>query len=272
MPFESTPQASTNSLIAVEGVPDFWTRIASARHVSLFLDYDGTLAPFHVDRMLAVPLPGTIEAIQAIRDGADTDVMIVSGRPVAEILALLGNLDLIIVGSHGYEVFRPDGSQHVANISPEQATILDRVYEEALGIFDPDRLERKAASVAAHFRGLDPQKVAEIETRLDARWRAIGSGPLVEYRPFNGGLELRAIGRTKGTVISEMLEIAPKDTLPVYIGDDETDEDAFGVLVGLGIGIKVGPMEAVTKADGRLPDSKAVLRLLRDWCTARNGA
>jgi trehalose-phosphatase len=222
--------------------------------------------------MRAVPLPGTIDAIQQIRSGGDTEVMIVSGRPVAEILALLGNLDLIIVGSHGYEVFRPDGSKHVANISPEQATILDRVYDEALRIFDPDRLERKAASVAAHFRGLDPQQVADIEERLEARWRAIGSGPLVEYRPFNGGLELRAIGRTKGTAISEMLEIAPQATLPVYNGDDETDEDAFGVLAGHGIGIKVGSMDAVTTASGRLPDSMAVLQLLRDWCMARNGA
>ncbi len=269
-----TPSSSTRHVldqtIVVDGVPDFWEQIRRAPHVSLFLDYDGTLAPFHVDRMHAVPLPGTADALKRIVDDGLADVAMVSGRPVSEVLALLGDIGVVIVGSHGYEVHRPDGVEHVIEINPEQASILDAAYEEALRLFDPERVERKAASVAAHFRGLNPLRVGEIEERLERRWRSAASIELVEFRPFNGGLELRAAGRTKGTAIEEMLAQAPANTLPVYVGDDDTDEDAFAVLAGKGIGIKVGPRDAVTKAAGRLDDCAAVRQLLIDWPKVRS--
>ncbi|MGH9174121.1 MAG: trehalose-phosphatase, partial [Vicinamibacterales bacterium] len=82
-------------------------------------------------------------------------------------------------------------------------------------------------------------------------------------------LELRAAGRTKGTAIEELLATGPDDTLPIYVGDDDTDEDAFEVLAGRGIGIKVGPPDAVTKANGRVADCEAVRQLLIDWPRGR---
>jgi trehalose 6-phosphate synthase/trehalose 6-phosphate phosphatase len=251
--------------IAVDDVPDFWNRIATAEHVSLFLDFDGTLAPFHSDRLQAFPLPGTVDAIKAIDAGDHTSVAIVSGRPITEILLLLGDVGTTIVGAHGYEVHRPGGAKHVITILPEQASILDTVYAEALESFDPARVERKAASVAAHFRGLDPLATSDVQRELERRWRAASVSDLMEFRPFNGGLELRAAGRTKGTAIEELLALAPAGSLPVYIGDDDTDEDAFAVLEGRGIGIKVGPLDAVTRASGRLEDCEAVRQLLLDW-------
>jgi trehalose-phosphatase len=256
---------STLNHTSVGGVPDFWQRVRGARHVSLFLDYDGTLAPFHVERMQAVPLPGTAEALRQVIDGGLATVALVSGRPVAEVLTLLGDLGVVVVGAHGYEVYRPDGVKHVAQILPEQHAVLDSAFEQAVNWFDPARVERKTASVAVHFRGLDPRECAAAEAELEDSWRRAAIGGLIDFRPFNGGLELRAAGRTKGTAIQELLALAPAGTLPVYAGDDETDEDAFGVLPAHGIGIKVGPMKAVTKARGRLPDPAAVLALLRAW-------
>jgi trehalose 6-phosphate phosphatase len=262
---QTAPEYYDDARYQVAGVSDFWRRIDSARHRYLFLDYDGTLAPFHVDRMQAVPLPGTTDALDAILRQGDTTVALVSGRPVAEVLALLGDVSITVVGSHGYEVRRGDGIEHVIDILPEQATVLDTVFAEALEIFDPARLERKAASVAAHFRGLDPTVIGAIEQELERRWRAAASGELLEFRPFNGGLELRAAGRNKGTAIQELLVAAPQGSVVVYIGDDDTDEDAFGALPEHGIGIKVGPSDAVTKAVGRVPDCAAVRQILIDW-------
>jgi trehalose 6-phosphate synthase/trehalose 6-phosphate phosphatase len=253
----------------VEGVPDFWEQIIAAKHVSLFLDFDGTLAPFCDDRLQAFPLPGTVDAIKAIDREDWTSVALVSGRPITEIMLLMGDLGTTIVGAHGYEVHRPSGSRHVITILPEQASILDAAFEEALSIFDPDRVERKAASVAAHFRGLDPRGTSDIQQQLERRWRAASVSDLMEFRPFNGGLELRAAGRTKGTAIEELLVVAPSGTLPIYIGDDDTDEDAFAVLEGRGVGIKVGPQDAVTKATGRVPDCETVRQLLVDWPIGR---
>ncbi len=251
----------------IGGIPDFWHRIATAQVISLFLDFDGTLAPFHPDRMMAYPLPGTLDAIRAISAQPGTTVAIVSGRPIAEIVALAGDLGVTISGAHGYELLVPNGGREVVAIPAEQGVLLDAAYRQAVEIFPPERVERKAASVAAHVRGLDPVAAAEAVERLERRWRAAGSGSLVEYRPFNGGLELRAVGRTKGTVIEEMLSSAPPNALPIYVGDDDTDEDAFQVLAGRGIGIKVGPADAVTLATGRLPDCEAVRDALLYWAT-----
>jgi trehalose-phosphatase len=256
--------------VAVGRLPAFWSRVRAARHVTLFLDYDGTLAPFHVDRLQAEPLPGTIEALRAIvADGLAT-VAIVSGRPIHEILHLLGDLPVAIVGAHGYEVRDPSGAAQVIQTSPEQAAVLDAAYATALQLFDTRRVERKAASVAAHFRGLDPRLSGDIETELERRWRGAGTTGDVEFRPFNGGIELRAAGRTKGTAILELLQSAPSGALPIYIGDDDTDEDAFAALAGHGIGIKVGPSHAVTRADGNLPNCDSVLRLLQDFVALRS--
>jgi trehalose 6-phosphate phosphatase len=261
---------ASGSRVLVEGVGDFWEQILAAEHVSLFLDFDGTLAPFCDDRLQAFPLPGTVDAIQAIDRDRSSSVAIVSGRPISEIRLLLGDVGTTIVGAHGYEVHRPSGSKHVLTILPEQASILDAAFEEALSIFDPARIERKAASVAAHFRGLDPQATSEIQQHLERRWRSASVSDLMEFRPFNGGLELRAAGRTKGTAIEELIAVAPDGTLPIYIGDDDTDEDAFAVLEGRGIGIKVGPQDAVTKAIGRVPDCETVRQLLINWPIGRS--
>jgi trehalose-phosphatase len=267
--YDVAPTSATRSRAHVDGVSDFWEQILAAEHVSLFLDFDGTLAPFCDDRLQAFPLPGTVDAIKAIDRKTSSSVAIVSGRPISEIRLLLGDVGMTIVGAHGYEVHKPSGAKHVITILPEQASILDTAFEEALGIFDPARVERKAASVAAHFRGLDPQATSEIQQHLEHRWRSASVSDLMEFRPFNGGLELRAAGRTKGTAIEELLAVAPTGTLPIYIGDDDTDEDAFAVLEDRGIGIKVGPQGAVTKAIGRVPDIETVRQLLIDWRIGR---
>jgi trehalose-phosphatase len=269
-PSAASDHLSTVDLIEIDGLPDFWQCVNAAAHVSLFLDFDGTLAPFQADRLQAFPLPGTIDALCRIIDGNLASVAFVSGRPVSEILLLMGDLGTTIVGAHGYEIHRPSGTRHVVSITPEQRSILDAAFEEAIRVFDPDRVERKAASVAAHFRGLDPRGVSDVEDLLERRWRAAGASEVMEFRPFNGGLELRAAGRTKGTAIEELLSVAPDETLPIYIGDDDTDEDAFAILAGRGIGIKVGPPGAVTRATGRVPDCESVRQILCDWPSGRS--
>ena len=81
--------APTIPLVAVAGVIDFWEQVCVAQHVSLFLDFDGTLAPFQADRLQAFPLPGTVAALDRIIDSDLASVAIVSGRPISEITLLL---------------------------------------------------------------------------------------------------------------------------------------------------------------------------------------
>jgi trehalose-phosphatase len=256
----------------IDGLPAFWTEVAATSNTALFLDYDGTLAPFQLDRMSARPLEGVIEALLQIIDASDTHLFIVSGRPTDEIVHLAGDLGLTIVGSHGWEWHRPGLGQSRAAVSAEQERLLSAAHAYAIGLLGAERVERKAASVAAHLRNLDASDVNIAREALAANWLAEAGAGVVELRPFNGGLELRALGRHKGIAVTELLAELPTDTLAVYLGDDETDEDAFRALAGFGYGIKIGEDALPTAAQGRLPSCAAALRFLLDWSRVRANA
>jgi trehalose 6-phosphate phosphatase len=253
----------------VEGLPRLWDALAEASHAALFLDYDGTLAPFHVDRMAAKPLEGVIETLLQIVASAHTHLFIVSGRPTHEIMHLAGDLGLTIVGGHGWEWHRPGVGLTRAKVSAEQERLLSAAHAFAIGLLGAQRVERKVASVAAHLRALPAHEAAAVREALSAHWLAeVGDGA-VELRSFDDGLELRALGRHKGIAVTDLLADLPVDTLAVYLGDDETDEDAFSALRGFGFGIRVGDPERPSAATGKLRSCADVPRFLLDWANVR---
>jgi len=87
----------------------------------------------------------------------------------------------------------------------------------------------------------------------------------LEVKRFNGSFELRCPGMDKGSALQVMLSRQPDDAFCVYIGYDESDEDAFKVLIGRGIGLKVGNPDVQTSATGFLPDTEAVKNFLQGW-------
>ncbi len=126
------------------------------------------------------------------------------------------------------------------------------------------------ASVALHTRGLDPALAVAMEEEVAGEWAARAPEFGLECRRFNGGVEIRCAGRDKGTALLELLARQPDTVLPVYLGDDDTDEDAFAVLRGCGIPIKVGDDRWPTAARGFLPDCQAVVEFLRAWAAHTN--
>jgi trehalose-phosphatase len=86
---------------------------------------------------------------------------------------------------------------------------------------------------------------------------------------MDGGLELRAAGRDKGMALRELIEQADKDALPVFLGDDIADEDAFREVVTRGFGIRVGPSVRPSLARGRIETCEAMVDFLRCWRSAR---
>lgn len=251
------------------GVPGFWDAVRDAPDVALLLDYDGTLAPFHVDRLKAVPLNGVAEALQELRDRTDTHVAIISGRPIAELLTLMTDPGVTIVGTHGYELRSPGTEIATIPATESQREMLDRAEKDAVGIVGKNQTERKIATVAAHFRGLDRADANQFQQELEQRWLDYADTDIVEVRKFNGGLEMRSLGRHKGVAVAEYLDSCPPGTLAVYVGDDDTDEDAFRVLAESGgYGIRVGSLEN-SAAHGSLQSCDEVLRFLRDWIKER---
>lgn len=252
------------------GIPDFWERLGTAGQTVLLLDYDGTLAPFHVNRFRAFPLPGSIDAVERIAAQPDSEVALISGRPVSEVRTLIVSERLAIVGTHGFEFYRPGRGIETWSLSDAQVRALDDGESFANDLVGAARTERKVATVAVHLRGLPETEAVRVVHQFEKFCATISEIGEMEVRGFDGGVELRAKGRDKGAAVRDLLAEFPPADLVVYIGDDDTDEDAFRDLPPGDVGIKVGPYERPTRAQGRLPSTEAVRQFLWSWISVRS--
>lgn len=246
--------------------PGLWREVGAAAHRLLILDYDGTLAPFRVVRSEALPVPGARAALRQLARSPRTRLAIVSGRPIAELEELLGPLRAVLVGEHGWETRLEGGAVVRHPVSSEQQEALGRAAIVAATAGWGERLERKRTGVVLHTRGLPPE-VEEERVRLCRElWEPECRHGLRQQR-VHGGLELRAAGRDKGSAVLELLQQLPEDARAVYVGDDQTDEDAFRALLNTGFGLRVGADDRPTLAQGRLEDPEAVAEFLAGWRT-----
>ena len=242
----------------------FWREAAAMPRRALFLDYDGTLAPFRVVRADSRPIPGVTRLLSRIAGRVDTTLAIVSGRPIAELSQLLPGLPMHLVGEHGWESQCYGSAVVHRAISGTIANALSAATHAAASAGFAKRLERKRTSVVIHFRGLASARAGRIEGEALNLWRTFARDGSLILRRTHGGLELRAAGHTKGTAVREVLTALPKETFSVYVGDDETDEDAFHEIRDRGFAVWVGS-ERNPAASGWLPSCAAVRTFLEMW-------
>lgn len=250
----------------------FLEKVRQAPERVLMLDYDGTLAPFHVDPSRAVPYPEVSMVLEEIIAAGGTRVVIVSGRPAGEVPPLLA-LDQRpeIWGSHGWERLFPDGRRVVEQAGAEARAALE---EAAAGVgallSEGARLERKLASVALHWRGLDENLAARIADRAQTAWAPIAHRSAVELLRFDGGLELRAVGCNKQYAVKAVLSEAQPESAIAYLGDDMTDEDAFRAVGRRGLSVLVRPQVRETAADVWLTPPHELVTFLRYWVVEKH--
>ncbi|MGV8074167.1 MAG: trehalose-phosphatase [Syntrophobacteraceae bacterium] len=253
-----------SSPVKVINAPDFWSRVSRSEHRLLGLDYDGTLAPFHVDPLQAYPMQGISAFLQALSEARNTTAAIISGRPVEEVAVFLGNVGVTLIGCHGFEIIHPDGNLTVRSPTGNQIECMEKAIDAAFRLGIEEKLEVKTGSVALHTRGMPPGEAAQIEEMISQEWLRLTLFDL-GCRRFNGGIEIYCNGWNKAEAFKELLGSLPPETLPVYVGDDATDEDVFRILLQGGIGIRVGSPETPTAAKGFLPDCEAVRAFLGAW-------
>lgn len=232
----------------------------------LMLDFDGTLAPFHPERMAARPYPGVAERLEAIIEGGKSRVMIISGRTIADLKKLLSLKRLPeLWGCHGAEHQLPGGEVEIAGISDNARETLEaaREWSERLGI--GDNVEVKAASVAFHWRSLPQGEAAKLKQAVQEEWSKVAESAEVALHEFDGGLELRVIGIDKGGVVREVVTKMSDDSLAAYLGDDRTDEDAFEMLAGQGLSVLVRPDLRPTVADFWIKPPEELVWFLDRW-------
>lgn len=246
---------------------EFFETLGRARERVLMLDYDGTLAPFHVDPRLALPHPNVCAVLRRIAATRRTRIVIVSGRRLEDLRAPLAMLPHDEVwASHGWE--RRGGAGPGSGAPAASA-------REALGrarssvqplVASGVRLESKIASLALHWRGLRAPDAARIRSAATEAWEPF-AGQDLELLPFDGGLEIRARGRDKGDAVRAVLGASPGSPC-AYLGDDLTDEDAFRAIRPHGLGVLVRETPRATVAQLWLSRRYEITSFLQQWCRA----
>ena len=247
----------------------FFSRLTGAADRVLMLDYDGTLAPFHEKRDKAFPYPGVEERLTKLIDSGTTRLIIVSGRAVEALIPLL-RLEILpeIRGCHGAEGHIPGKGFSKAEL-PRQTTYGLRKAEKWAASENLSRyLETKPTGLAFHWRGVPNDQAASIRERIETAWleNSIKSGLMLHE--FDGGMELRAIGITKGEAVSSTLNELPNGAVMAYLGDDLTDEDAFQALKGRGLRVLVRAEKRPTEADLWIRPPDELLSFLDRWLEA----
>lgn len=231
-------------------VPRAWSEAADARQMFrarlqsalkagaaplLICDYDGTLAPFHPDKMQAYAYTGVAERLSRIAAGP-TRLAFISGRPVGELLTLLPLAEQAeIWGMHGRQHRTPDGALRLFEPTEAQRSALDHAQQELAAQGYAGVVERKVGSVALHWRDTDalPGGRDEAEHAARAAFEPFAGAQELALLPFDGGLELRTEDRTKEHAADALLDGAAAPAA-AFLGDDVTDEDAFRAVARKG--------------------------------------
>ena len=235
-------------------------RRAAGARLALFLDYDGTLAPIAPTPDEALLPAATREALA--RAAARFPVAVLSGRAREDVEAKVGLPGLVYAGNHGFDLAGPGLDQAVSAGVPAEIAAATARLEAAVGGIPGVILEPKRFSLSVHYRLTPEARAPEIERAVDA---ALAGHPALKKGFGKKLFELRpALDWDKGKALLQILRQLGLDgpgalpLLPLYMGDDQTDEDAFRAVQGRGIGIRVADEPGETAAAYSLRDPSEV--------------
>jgi trehalose 6-phosphate phosphatase len=214
---------------------------ARGKRIAVFLDYDGTLTPI-VDTPDKAIMSEDMRQVVAELSKYCT-VGIISGRDLKDVRRMVNIDSIVYAGSHGFDIAGPEGLHTENQVGTEFLPVLDKAEQELSRMLNSIKgvlVERKRFAIAIHYRLTAPEhtdKVEEVVDKVAARYpelRKTYGKKIFELQPD--------IDWHKGKALLSLLvtlNLDSDDILPVYIGDDVTDEDALRALEGRGIGIIV---------------------------------
>jgi trehalose-phosphatase len=215
-------------------VQEFFSTFTRAKSALLLLDYDGTLAPFRVDRFKARPWAGVRALLNRIhepgRSGLTTRIVFISGRPAREIGPLLGlRAPVEVWGLHGAERLYADGRRELEEPPAATGAKLNELRAQLRRDSFGGLFEDKPNAVVMHWRGASEFKARKIAEKSRALFAPLVHLEGLTLLEFESGLELRSWRDKGGAVEAILSEVAGEaEQNPVaFLGDDITDEAAF---------------------------------------------
>lgn len=223
-------------------------RLRAAPRLGVFSDFDGTLVPIVDDPMTCRACDSVRDSLGRLRDRPNAIVGIVSGRDLADLVPRIGVPGLHFAGNHGLEIDSPSESFRHPEAVRLRETLNDIVSKaEAAAANVPGAwVQNKGLTASVHYRQVDPSRVLDLVQLIVP---LVGASPFT-LRRGKAVLEVRPnVEWNKGHAIDRMMNGFKEPATAVFLGDDETDEDAFVRLKG-----------HVTIAVGDRPDTAAAYR------------
>ncbi len=260
-----------------------FTSINRTPHIYLFLDYDGTLAPI-VKKPELANLPKESKSILfKLMKNPKFSIAIISGRSIKQLKQKVRIKDIALAGNHGLEMELPSGTSRRGVKSPTLKYVhplarkirpvtknikhkLDIACKPIKGAF----VEDKGLTLSVHYRLVKGAKIKKLKHSVIATLTPYIESKKVKITNGKKVIEVRPpIKWDKGSLVDYLLKRKKnkrRRILPIYLGDDETDESAFKRLKKKGITIFVGGKNTVSNAEYYVRDTKEVFRFLR-WLT-----
>lgn len=249
----------------------FRRNLARIRRVQLFLDYDGTLAdlaptPEHVN-----PDPDVVDLLTPLAQHPAIRVTVISGRRLSHVETLVPVPGVLLAGTYGIELRTAGGeraSRADINAIRPSLEVLKPRWLKLIARHEGFFLEDKGWTLALHGRYADEEGAKRVlaEAREMAA-EAVQDAPLGSFHLVGGHkfLEIGPMLAHKGNTVDYLLNRYPwPGAFPLYLGDDDKDEEGFGVIRsrgGIAILVALEPRE--TKADFRLESPQAAQYFLK---------
>jgi trehalose 6-phosphate phosphatase len=233
--------------------------------IFLFLDFDGTLAPMQNNPAQCILPPGIKSQLEEIASSGKACIVILSGRTVNDIKRRVQIRGIYYGGNHGLEISGPN-LRYVHPDALQGRPIINKIcrkIEKEVGDMEGALIEKKKFGFTLHYRMADKESKTSIKKIF---YRIIAEGPGSQaFSVLRGKKVLELVPRIqwdKGKAALFLLEKQKRDYLPIYVGDDLTDETAFQTLREVGLTIRIGKSKK-SAAQYYLKGQREVLRFLK---------
>lgn len=260
--------------------PAIRKQVQSAGEVALFLDYDGTLVPIAKHPSKAVLPEPTRRLLRELNAQPGIWTAIVSGRSLEDVRRMVKVDTICYVGNHGLELQGPEMS-HVNPLAKKSRPLMEEIarkLQAGIRRVPGAWVEKKGLTLSVHSREVLPTDRLLVRNRFHAVLRPYQIKKQVRVTSGKEVFEVRPpVHWTKGTMVKWLLArragLSSKGTvLPVYIGDDTTDEDAFEAVGNKGITVLVGRSNLLSLAGYRVAAPADAVRFLKKLLEAKRGA